>query len=535
MKKKIIFNLTPKYCNTLLLEDNELAEYYQQPRDLAYQVGNVYLGTVKKIIASLNAAFVDIGHEKLAFLHYSDVSPYVLTFQEYLAAILKGDQDPVPIGQFPLKETTDKNGKIETILKQGSKIIVQISKEPISTKGIRITSYINLSGRYLILAPFHNTITLSKKITASGERKRLEQLAIALRRTNFGVIVRTLAQKKEAALLDQDFEQLLDKWERGMKTLRKHRDKEHACLIQNDGVFYTFLQNLLNEEFDQIVVDDGRVYDEIKKYVHTILPHKEDIVHLYQGQANIFQYLGIEKKIKNFLSKIVTLPGGGYLIVEHTEAMHVIDVNTGNRTSAAADQEALAVEINLAAAKMVAHLIRFLGDGLGGITIVDFVGMRDPKNKRLIYDTMKKSLKNIRVQVNISTITRFGLMEITRPRVRSFTPIDHEKICPNCQGTGVPRSSIDIAAQLEQQVSLTMRHGKNRPIRLHVHPFLYAYINRGLVPKTWKWWWKYKKSIAIAQDPALSITDYKIVDGNNEILAEAPKIVKRPPMAYEAK
>lgn len=533
LNKKIIFNVTPKYCNTLLLEDNELVEYYQGMRNQTYQVGNVYLGSVKKIIPSLNAAFVDIGHEKLAFLHYSDVSPYVFTFQKYIHAILKNKKKVPNISKFALDSVTDKNGKIKNVLKEGQKIIVQISKEPISTKGVRVTSCINLSGRYLILSPFHNTITLSKKITSASEKSRLEQLVTSLKRDNFGVIVRTLAQKKEAALLDRDFEQLIERWEVGMQELQKDKNKEHACLIQNPGIFYTLLQDLLNEDFDQIVVDDPGMHRDIKEYVKKILPEKEDIVHLYQGHPNIFQYLGIEKKIKNLLSKIVGLPGGGYLIIEHTEAMHVIDVNTGNRIGVGVDQETLALEVNLDAAKMVAHLMRFLGDGLGGITIVDFVGMRNAQNKRLLYDTMKKHLKNLHVKVEITPITRFGLMEITRPRIRSFIAVDNEEVCPNCQGTGTAKPSIDIAEQLEQQVKSILNHKKIEQITLYLHPFLYAYINRGLLPKTWEWWWKYKKSITICEDPTLSITDYKIIDDNNQLLAQLPKLIKQTSITYD--
>ncbi|MEM9737740.1 MAG: Rne/Rng family ribonuclease [Bacteroidota bacterium] len=523
MNKKIIFNITPKYRNTLLLEDNKIVEYHQEQSSQSYNVGDVYLATVKKIAPSLNAAFVDIGDEKMAFLHYSDMSPYMRTLQKLTHEVLHNGSNIPNISHIAIQDVTDKNGKIENNIKEKEKIIVQISKEAISTKGIRITSCISLAGRYLILVPFENGITISKKITNKVEKSRLRKLIKSIKPKNFGVIVRTLAEKKEAALLDSDLRELLERWEKGVENLAKAKNKSSISLIKQPGPASSILRDIFNEKFSQVVVDDVSTYNEIKEYVSKILPDKSKIVHLYQGQHTIFEYLGIDQKIKNLLSEVVSLPGGGYLIIEHTEAMHVIDVNTGNRVHAGVDQEALAFEVNMVAAEEIARQMRLRN--MGGIIIVDFIGMRNYQNKRALYEAIKQFVKNDRFQPEIIPLSRFGVMEITRPRVRPALRIPNQECCSTCYGTGKVQSSMGVPEQLEGQLQNILKHKNINSITVYIHPFLYAHINRGFLPKTWKWRWRYKKSIKIKEDPNLAITDYRIVNTqNHSLLAEAPKL-----------
>ena len=281
-------------------------------------------------------------------------------------------------------------------------------------------------------------------------------------------------------------------------------------------------RDVFNEDFTQIVVDDMQVYKEVTSYVGEFFPAKEKIVHLYQGKENIFRYLGLESKLNNLLSEVVTLPGGGYLIVQQTEAALVFDVNTGNRVYAGVDQEALAYDVNILAAETIAQLMRVLS--AGGLIFIDFIGMKNYQNRKALYEAMKEFVKNDRLRPEILPLNAFGVMEITRPRLRPLFQIPNREECVTCRGTGKIRSSMMIPEHLEEQVKGIMKQKKVKKIVLYLHPFLNAYINRGFVSKEWKWWWKFGKKITIEEDESLAITDYRIYDQTNRLIGTPPPL-----------
>ncbi|MEL7065289.1 MAG: Rne/Rng family ribonuclease, partial [Bacteroidota bacterium] len=356
MANELVINATQNGFRIALLKDKGLIEYHIDERDSQFTVGDIYLGTIKKLAPSLNASFVDIGYKKDAFLHYSDLGPQFNSLHKFTQLLTKGQYTDQRLSQFSIEPSINKLGKIAAVLSKNQQILVQVVKEPISSKGPRLSSELSLAGRYMILVPFVNTVNISKRITNNGERDRLIRLITSIKPKNFGVIVRTAAEGREAAKLDQDLKDLLQKWEEGMAKLKEAAPQDKIIGEMNRAS--SILRDMLNESFDNIVVDDKKAYEEIKQYTKQIAPEKEKIVRHYQGKAKIFEHFGIEKQLKMLFGQTVSMESGGYLVIEHTEAMHVVDVNSGNKTTAEDDQEEMVLQVNLAAAKEVARQLR---------------------------------------------------------------------------------------------------------------------------------------------------------------------------------
>lgn len=505
MSNELVISSTQKGDRIALLQDKRLLEYHLEESDSNFTVGDIYLGTVKKLVTGLNAAFVDIGYEKDAFLHYLDLGPNINSLNKFTKDVIAKRVNTGRLNNFKLEPEIDKLGKIDKVLTKNAPILVQVVKEPISTKGPRLSCDISIAGRYLVLVPFANTVNLSKKITDKAERSRLMRLMSSIKPQNFGVIVRTVAQGKDVEELDRDLQASLEKWESGIKALRDAKPRDRIIGEMNRAS--SILRDMLNESFDSITVDTREMFDDIKNYIHTIAPEKERIVKLYNGKTKVFEAFGLEKQIKSLFGRSVSLPGGGYLIIEHTEALHVIDVNSGNKSNSEEDQEATAVSVNTEAAKEIARQLR-LRD-MGGIIVVDFIDMKKAENKKLIFDLMREEMKADRSKFTILPLTKFGLMQITRQRVRPELNIVTRETCPTCGGTGTIQASVLVTDIIEHNLEYILTKQNERGVQVMLHPFLHAYFTKGPWSRQMQWFWKYKSWVTLIKDSSLGVVDFK--------------------------
>lgn len=506
MAKELVINVIPESFRIALLDNGTLLEYHVEDKESKFVVGDVYLGVVKKVAPSLNAAFVDIGYAKEAFLHYSDLGPQFKSTDFFLRSASKVKKHACGLDDFVIQPSIDKLGKIGDVLSKDQRVLVQVTKEPISAKGPRLMSSISIAGRYIIVTPFVNRISISKKIASIEERKRLERLMLSMKPKNFGVIVRTVAEGKDAAELDRDIKDSLKIWEDGVSNLSSAVPKDK--IIGEKHRTFSILRDMLNESFDNIVVDDKAVYDDIKQYILRIAPEKEKILNCHQGKTKLFEQYGIEKQIKLLFGKTVSLESGGYLVIEHTEAMHVVDVNSGSATQNEESHADASLRINIAAAKEVCRQLR-LRD-MGGIIVVDFIDLQSAEHRELLHEEVKKHLKTDRSKTKSLPLSKFGIMQITRQRVRPEMNIVTREQCPSCNGAGEIKASVSISENIEKNVELLFSIQNEKALTIFLHPYLYSYFVSGLPSRRIKWFLKYKKWVKLEEDSSLTITEFKI-------------------------
>lgn len=513
INRELIINATPKGTDIALIEDGELVELHREAGDKQFATGDMFLGRITRLVSGLNAAFVDVGYEKDAFLHYTDLSPVIRSILKFTQAAVAGNvSEQHLLSQFLFEPEIHKGGKIEEVLRRDQPILVQILKEPISTKGPRLTCELALPGRYLVLVPFSNNIGISKKIGNLEERKRLQRLIESIRPKNFGVVVRTVAEGKSVAALHEDMNALVEKWKLMVRNLAGASPvkKVHSEVAKTTGI----LRDLLNDTFNQIVVNSPALEAEVKEYINRIAPDKIDIVKYYNSKTPIFDHYHITRQIKSLFGKTVALPGGAYIIIEKTEACHVIDVNSGQRVSAKAGQEQNALRTNLDAAKEIARQLR-LRD-MGGIIICDFIDMKEVNNKQYVYNAMKQYMENDRARHTILPLSKFNLMQITRERTRPEITVDTSEECPACHGTGKIGASILIVDELEEKLDEIMKHKKQK-ITLYAHPYLAGYLKYGLWrSRQMRWFWKYKQWIPVYANEEYHLAEYHFMNKNGE-------------------
>ncbi len=484
-----------------LMEDGKLIELHEEGGETEFAVGDIYHGKVRKVVPSLNACFVDVGYEKDAFLHYHDLGPQFLSLNKYTKQTLHGKQKVADLLYFKTEEDIPKDGKIKEIISSSQHIMVQVAKEPISSKGPRLSAEITLAGRYLVLVPFSNKVSISQKIKDQKERERLRDIMKSIKPKNFGVIIRTVAQNKKVDQINDDLSNLVNKWKKVHSNLKNSKPPKR--LLGEINKASSLLRDLLNADFSNIHVNDEELFETMKLYVASIAPGREKIVKRYKGKLPIFEKFGINKQIKTLFGKKVPLPSGGYLIVEHTEAMHVVDVNSGNRKDANG-QESNALATNLEAAKELARILQ-LRD-MGGIVTVDFIDMHQRENNKILFEKMKEFMKPDRAKHNILPPSKFGVVEITRQRVRPETDIETSEVCPVCEGTGKITASILFADEIENTLSYLIDDKKVEKLSLEVHPYIESHFKRGLISKQVKWFLKYKKWI-----PVTGITNFHLL------------------------
>lgn len=512
MTKELIIDSNSTEVNIALLEDKNLVELHKEKHNQNFSVGDVYLGKVKKIMPGLNAAFVNVGYEKDAFLHYLDLGPQVNSLNKLTKFAVSGKINQINLDKFQLEKEIEKTGKISNVLSANQSILVQVAKEPISTKGPRVSSEISFAGRYLVLVPFSNRISLSQKIKNPDERNRLRRLISSIKPNNFGVIIRTVAENKLVADLDADLKNLVQKWESSIRKLSSVKPP-HKIISELDRTS-AILRDLLNETFNNIYINDPVLYEDTKEYIKQIAPEKTGIVKLYKGKSPIFEFYGVDKQIKNSFGKSVTIKSGIYLIIEHTEAMHVIDVNSGHRTNKENNQETNALEVNLEAAKEVARQLR-LRD-MGGIIVVDFIDMNEGANRRKLFQVLKEEMSHDRTKHTILPPSKFGLVQITRQRVRPEMDISILEKCPCCEGTGEVKPSIILLDELENNLRYLIHEQNENYIKITVHPYIYAYLTKGMFSIRRKWRMKYKKPIRIFPNSSHHLLEYHFYNKNND-------------------
>jgi ribonuclease G len=512
LNNNLIVNATQQGCRIALVKNKDLVEFHYEEESRRFKVGDIYLGIVKKVVPGLNAAFIDIGFDKDAFLHYLDLGPQVSSLKKFTHYALTRKNTSSKLTHFRLEPDIVKTGKINQVLSKNQQILVQVVKEPISTKGPRLSCEISLAGRYLVLVPFSNSISISKKISDAEERKRLSRLINSIKPQNFGLIIRTVAEGKDVAELDNDLNNLIKLWHQGVKTLKHAKPK--AKIIGEMGRVSSLLRDMLNESFDMISVDSKPIYEEVKSYIKQIAPDKEKILKFYNGKVKIFEQFGIEKQLKTLFGPSVSLPGGGYIVIEHTEALHVIDVNSGNKSNSERNQETTALNVNMEAAKEIARQLR-LRD-MGGIIVIDFIDMRNAENKKKLFAAMKEEMKMERSKFTILPLSKFGLMQITRQRVRPELTMPVQENCPTCNGTGKVSATILVSDNIEKNLEYILAKQNEKRLTLAVHPYLYAYFKQGLISIRMKWFYKYHKWVSLEMDSSLSISDFRFINSMGE-------------------
>lgn len=505
----MIINSSDDGVEIALLENKKLVELHYEQNNSAFAVGDLYLGKVKKLMPGLNAAFVDVGFEKDAFLHYTDLSPYVRSLLKFTKnAIHSNHPDGLDFSKFQNEAEILKTGKITDVLNQKPEILVQILKEPISSKGPRLSCELSFPGRFVVLTPFNNFVSVSRKIHSGEERKRLQKIVESIKPKNFGVIVRTAAENKNTAELHADLIDLENQWKSIQNNLKNATPP--LRILSERAKTTSILRDLLNVNFQKVVTNDKNLLQETKEYISRIAPEQEEIVNFYSNGQPIFDHFGITRQVKAAFGKTVNLASGAYLIIEHTEALHVIDVNSGTRASDG-NQEESALKTNLEAAEEIARQMR-LRD-LGGIIIVDFIDMKLPDNRRKLHEVLNGFMENDRARHTVLPVSKFGLMQVTRQRLRPEIKITTAEKCPSCKGTGKIGPSILLTDDVENDYKFLITQGHTK-LKLIAHPMLIAYIKQGGLWKSmqWKWYRKNKIWLELASDNNYPLTQYHFFD-----------------------
>ncbi len=515
MTSEVVIDVQQNEISIALLEDKRLVEYQTEPRSVSFSVGNIYVAKVKKLMPGLNASFVDVGYERDAFLHYLDLGNQFNSYEKYLKQVQSDRKKLYPFAKATKLPDLRKDGSVQSTLTVGQEVLVQIVKEPISTKGPRLTGELSFAGRYLVLMPFGDKVSVSTKIKSGEERARLKQLINSIKPKNCGVIVRTVAEGKRVAELDAELKVLVKRWEDALIKVQKTQ-KRPQLIFEETGRAVALLRDLFNPTYENIYVNDENVFHEVKNYVSLIAPEKANIVKLYTGTVPIFDNFNVTKQIKSSFGKTVNYKHGAYLIIEHTEALHVVDVNSGNRSHSDNGQEANALDVNLGAADELARQLR-LRD-MGGIIVVDFIDMNLAEDRQLLYERMCKNMLKDRARHNILPLSKFGLMQITRQRVRPAMDVNVEEVCPTCFGKGKIKSSIIFTDQLESKIDRLVNKIGIKTFYLHVHPYVAAYINKGLVSLKRKWQMRYGLGVHIVPSQKLAFLQYEFYDSKRQFI-----------------
>ena len=515
MTSEVIIDVKPKEISIALLEDKRLVEYQNEPRSANFSVGNIYIAKVKKLMPGLNACFVDVGYERDAFLHYLDLGSQFNSYAKYLKQVQSDRKRLYPFDKATRLPDLQKDGSIQQTLSAGQEVLVQIVKEPISTKGPRLTGELSFAGRFLVLIPFGDKVSVSSKIKSGEERARLKQLIHSIKPKNCGIIVRTVAEGKRVAELDSELKILLQRWQNAIQKVQKTQQRPQL-VYEETGRAVAMLRDLFNPTYENIYVNDDEVCKEVKDYVSLIAADKSDIVKKYTGKVPIFDNFNVTKQIKSGFGKTVNYAHGAYLIIEHTEAMHVVDVNSGNRSRNQNGQEATALDTNLGAADELARQLR-LRD-MGGIIVVDFIDMNLAEDRQMLYERMCKNMQKDRARHNILPLSKFGLMQITRQRVRPAMDVNVEETCPTCNGSGKIKSSILFTDLLEGKIDRLVNKIGIKKFYLHVHPYVAAFINKGAVSLKWQWRVKYGFGVHIIPSQKLAYLQYEFYDTNGQFI-----------------
>lgn len=513
MKKELIISNEEDASKIALLEDGRLFELHEQKTKSDFVVGDLFLGKIKKLAPNLNAAFVSIGTDKDAFLHYQDLGPQFLSYQKFLKNTLAKKQQTPSLKNAEHAKDIDKMGMVDKVLTAGDVVLLQITKEPISTKGPRISTQISLTGRFLVLIPFDNKISISKKVSDGAEKERLKTLIESIRPEGFGVIIRTVAEGKKVAELHNDMNQLVKKWETSFKNIQKN--KVPSKILSEEDKASSILRDNFNQDFVSIICDDEKMVEDMKAYIEVIAPERKNIVQFYDSHIPLLEYYNVEKQLKQSFGKHVNIPAskGAYLVIEHTEALHVVDVNSGNNISSSSTNKMHALTVNKMAATEIARQLR-LRD-MGGIIVVDFIDMVDAEHRKELYEHFRDEMKRDKARHKILPPSKFGLIQMTRQRVRAEKSIETNEENPNKDGEII--APIVIIEKMEDSIKTLMQTEKGK-LFLHVHPFVEAYLTKGLASIQNKWFLKYKKWVTIIPRDSFKMLEFHLYNAEKKEL-----------------
>lgn len=515
MKTELIIRSNSSDIDFALLKDGRLTALNNESNENKFSVGDIFSAKIGKVLSGLNASFVNVGYEKDGFLHYHDLGAQLKSLNKFIKGISTGKIKDYTLKNFQLEKDIDKNGSIVDVLKTGQNLLVQIVKEPISTKGPRMSSEISIAGRYLVLVPFSDRVSVSQKIMDPDEKERLKRLIKSIKPKGFGVIIRTVAENKKVAELDKDLQNSLERWVVMCKKIRHSKAQQTPVKVLSElNRASSILRDIFNDSFTSIVTNDETMYLETKEYLQEIAPEKESIVSLYNSKLPIFEKFGIERQIKTSFGKTVSMSKGAYLVIEHTEALHVIDVNSGNRSNKAMSQADTALEVNLIAASEIARQLQ-LRD-MGGIIVVDFIDMHLPEHRQKLYDHLRNEMAFDRTKHKILPPSKFGLVQITRQRVRPELVIKTQE--PNPSGLGEVEAPIVIIDKIEAELDKLITLKEHKKILLNVHPFIAAYLKQGLPSIQQRWFMKYKKWIKILPRDAYQYLNFEFTNNKGELI-----------------
>ncbi len=513
MKKELIVSYEDDTTKIALLEDGRLFELHEDSEKSEFVVGDLFLGKIKKLAPNLNSAFVNIGYEKDAFLHYQDLGPDYLSFRKYLKDIASKKQSTSSLKNFEIQNEIDKNGTVDKVLAKDDVVLLQITKEPISTKGPRISTQISITGRFLVLIPFDNKVSISKKIKSPEEKDRLRTLIESIKPEGFGVIIRTVAEGKKVAELHNDMNSLVTKWETAFKNIQKQ--KVPSKVLSEEDKASAILRDNFNKDYVSIICDDENMVNDMQNYLEVIAPERKNIVQFYDSHIPLLEYYNVEKQLKQSFGKHVNIPSskGAYLVIEHTEALHVVDVNSGPNISAATTNKDHALTVNKMAATEIARQLR-LRD-MGGIIVVDFIDMPNPDQRRLLYEHFREEMSRDNAKHKILPPSKFGLIQMTRQRVRPEKYIETKEENPNIDGEII--APIVVVERMGEAIRNIMLKEKGK-LFLHVHPFVEAFLTKGLMSIQMKWFLKYKKWVTIIPRDSFKYLEYRLYNSDKEEL-----------------
>lgn len=504
-RKDLFVNIGQSEIEIALQEEGSLVEFHRETISNEFAVGDIYLARVKKILPGLNAAFVDVGHEKDAFLHYLDLGPRVKTISKFVKNRLQNNSKFKNLDTLNYENEISKNGNIKEILSINQIVLVQIMKESISTKGPRVTGEISLAGRFIVLIPFSDQIMISQKIKNERERIRLKEIIRKFKPKNIGVIIRTIAENQREEELKVDLQNVLERWDQTIVNISGIKFPKKVASELNR--ITSLIRDLFNDTFDSIYINDEESYNEIRSFIKLIAPERLKIVKLHKKKTPLFEYFGVDKQIRSGFGKIVAIKNGIYLVIEHTEALHVIDVNSGHRMDALKTQEENVLSVNLEAAVEIARQLR-LRD-IGGIIVIDFIDMHITENQRILYNKLKDEMKKDRACHTILPPNKFGLVQITRQRVRSSTDLEVKEKCPSCQGSGRVKAPVSLLDNIENNLQFLVEKQKEKKLTLITHPFVYAYLTKGFFNMKRKWMLKYRCKLKINYCNSYAFLEYR--------------------------
>ncbi len=513
---QIIIHAAGKQTRIALIENGELAQFFIESPENQRTVGDIYLAGVHKVMSGIRAAFIDLGTPKDAFLHFSDVGDHL---EEYVRTLNGDDAVSPDIDKEEGKDEKSRNLSIGLekqmragrILQPGQKLLVQIIKEPIGSKGPRVSTDITLAGRFLVLVPMGDYVGVSKRIRSYKERRRLRNVVAENLPEGFGVIVRTVAGGQPDELVKNDLRDLLKKWDSVLEKLKTA--KPTALLYRDLDMTESLIRDLFAKDYNRVLIDDAAMYKTIKSYVARVAPKLLPSIELYKGSEHVFDYMKISRDVDSIFSPRVKIPSGGYLIFEQTEAMFVIDVNSG-RYAANKHQEDNSLKTNLEAAREVAKQLR-LRD-IGGIIVVDFIDLKEDANRKKVYDELKKEFRKDRAKTNILQMSDFGLVQITRQRIRPSVVKSVSRICPMCGGSGSVISQNTILSDLEAWLTKFRHATRYRAVDLYINPYLKSFLTRGIFSQRVRWVFRYGIRISMIADETVSLNDYKFTLSNSD-------------------